>query len=188
MPEVPTPEVPKSEGGRPRTLDEGKRREVVALISTGYGLVGAAKYVGCTVITIRREAERDAEFGQQLRDAEKEARLKPLEAIRHKAHTHWRAAAWLLEHSERKKPAKQAPPQLKQPEINGLIEAVLNKLFLELTDDPIGQTWYLSAAAKAKDKILKKAPVRTGQEDFDRMLERGMQIFADHAPKSKRAE
>jgi hypothetical protein len=53
--------------GRPRALDDTKRSEVLALISTGYGIVGAAKYVGCTAKTIRREALRDPEFAQQLR-------------------------------------------------------------------------------------------------------------------------
>ena len=33
--------------GRPRALDEVKRREVCALISAGCGVEGAARFVGC---------------------------------------------------------------------------------------------------------------------------------------------
>ena len=34
-------------GGRPRTLDEGKQREVCALLSAGCSLAAAASYVDC---------------------------------------------------------------------------------------------------------------------------------------------
>lgn len=53
-----------AKGGRPRVLDEIKRREVCALISAGYSMAGAASYVNCSEKTIRREAERNSQFGE----------------------------------------------------------------------------------------------------------------------------
>ncbi|MDZ4658827.1 MAG: hypothetical protein SH868_14725 [Bythopirellula sp.] len=167
--------------GRPRVLDEGKRREIVALVATGYGLPGAAKYVGCTVKTIRREASRDQEFSQQLREAEMKAKMKPLRAIRYKAHTHWRAAAWLLERTEPERFGKPDHKLLKPVEVDNLLDAVLSKLLLELTDNPLGQAWFLSAAKLAKENVLKKKTVRSGNVDFDRLFARSMDFFADQA-------
>ena len=86
-----------AKGGRPRTLDEVKQREVCALVSAGCSLAGAGRYVNCSVKTIRREAERDPAFGDHLRKSQLAAQLEPLRALRGKANTHWRAAAWLLE-------------------------------------------------------------------------------------------
>jgi len=83
--------------GRPRALDDGKRREICALIAGGCGLRDAARYVRCSVNTIRREAERNTDFGQQLHHSETYAQLSPLRAMQSAVATHWRAAAWMLE-------------------------------------------------------------------------------------------
>jgi len=82
---------------RPRALDDAKRREVCALVSAGCGIAHAARYVGTSAITVRREAMRNPEFYQQLRDAELSAQVVPLQALKKAAQTHWRAAAWYLE-------------------------------------------------------------------------------------------
>jgi hypothetical protein len=91
----------------------------------------------------------------------------------------------LLEHSEKHRTAKQIQPQLKQAEIEGLIEAVINKLILELTKDPLGHEWLVLAVENAKSKILKDSIVRTGDKDFDSMLNHGLKHFADHAQGAK---
>src|SRR3972149_3390604 len=85
---------------RPRALDELKRREICALVSAGCGIAEAARYVGCNPVTIRREAPRNAEFHEPLRNADLRAELSPLQALRQAAHTHWRAAAWFLERTQ----------------------------------------------------------------------------------------
>ena len=95
-----TPRPRKTKTLRPRPpapLDDGKRREICALIAGGCGLREAAKYVHCSVNTIRREAERNADFAQQLRHSETYAQLSPLRAMQSAVATHWRAAAWMLE-------------------------------------------------------------------------------------------
>jgi hypothetical protein len=86
--------------GRPRALDEIKRCEVCALVSTGCSLRRAARYVGCAHSTIAREAQQNQEFSDRLREAEVQAQLHPLRAIRKAAATHWRAAAWWLERTQ----------------------------------------------------------------------------------------
>jgi len=94
----PTDAPPKPPGrGRPRALDDAKRREICALVAGGCGLREAARYVRCDVSTIRRDAERNAQFGEQLRNSEAYAQLSPLRAMQHAVGTHWRAAAWMLE-------------------------------------------------------------------------------------------
>ena len=82
---------------RPRALDDNKRREIYALLSTGCDRHTAARHVGCSARTIRREALRDPEFADQLNKAEAACRVGHLRAIRHAAKSDWRAAAWLHE-------------------------------------------------------------------------------------------
>jgi hypothetical protein len=104
MPHTPNSSLPAPSSplppGRPRTLDETKRSEICALITGGCGLKGAARYVGCHVSTIRREARRDPEFAERLRHAERESELAPLSAIRQAAKRSWRAGAWLMERGD----------------------------------------------------------------------------------------
>jgi hypothetical protein len=85
---------------RQRALDAVKQREVCALISVGCGVEMAARYVGCSARTIRREALRDAVFYEELRQAELRANLTPLDALGKAAQRHWRAAAWFLERTQ----------------------------------------------------------------------------------------
>jgi len=92
--------------GRPRALDDIKKREVVPLISAGCGLETAANYVGCSPRTITRETRRYKEFWEQFRKAELASTLSPLQTIQQAAHSNWRAATWLL---ERKLPQYFAP-------------------------------------------------------------------------------
>ncbi|TWT72673.1 hypothetical protein Pla123a_39690 [Posidoniimonas polymericola] len=87
--------------GRPRVLDEGKQREVCALLTAGMTVGEAADYVGCCVKTIRREQARDDDFDERVRRARMAARLGPLQAVRQAAATHWRAAAWLVDRQDR---------------------------------------------------------------------------------------
>ncbi len=90
---------PQSESstGRPRALNDAKRSEIIQLIADGLGLEHAARHVGCSIRTIRREMKRDPDFGNELRRSEKYAQLNPLGAIQHAIRRNWRAAAWLLE-------------------------------------------------------------------------------------------
>lgn len=105
QPDIAT--APPRKPGRPRALDDAKRREVCALISAGCGIEGAARYVGCVASTIRREGARNPEFGDAIRRAHVSAELTPLQMMREFARKYWRAAAWLLERTNPQRFAKQ---------------------------------------------------------------------------------
>jgi hypothetical protein len=98
-------------GGRKPVLDEGKRREIVAILSVGGSQTTAARYVGCAVSTIQRTAERDVKFAQQFREAICNNEINLLRYIRNaaKKEQYWRAAAWALERGFPEKYARRGP-------------------------------------------------------------------------------
>jgi IS30 family transposase len=122
--------------GRPRVLDESKRREICALVSAGCGIESAARYVGCAPTTIRREALRNADFHDDLRQAELAAQISPLRALRHAAATHWRAAAWLLERTNPDRFAKQNPKMFSPGDMEEFITQVAEIVADEIHDQP----------------------------------------------------
>ena len=79
-----------------RILDDVKQRGHLAILSVGCSQNMAAKYVGCSPATIRREAARDPKFAQKLREAKGNAELGLVKNIRSAANKeqYWRAAAW----------------------------------------------------------------------------------------------
>ena len=85
--------------GRKRFLDGYKRREILAILGVGCSRATAAKYVGCSVVTIQNTADRDPQFAEQLRRKEHVSEIAYLENIQKAARTerYWRAAAWALE-------------------------------------------------------------------------------------------
>jgi hypothetical protein len=85
--------------GRKPVLDEGKRREILAILSVGCSQTTAARYVGCAQSTIQRTAERDAGFAEKLRRAICSDEIGLLRHLRNAAKDpkYWRAAAWALE-------------------------------------------------------------------------------------------
>ncbi len=139
--------------GRPRALDDVKRREVCALVSTGCGIVRAAKYVGCNPSTIRREALRNVDFHDLLRQAELSAELEPLRLLRQKATTHWRAAAWLLERTNPERFGKQEIQRLNQDQVMELFEHFLNVLVEEIPDEQLQARIYQRLGATFRQDI-----------------------------------
>ncbi len=92
-------------------LDEGKRREIVAILSVGGSQTTAARYVGCAVSTIQNTADRDPKFAQQFRQAICNNEIGLLRYIRNaaKKEQYWRAAAWALERGFPEKYAHRGP-------------------------------------------------------------------------------
>lgn len=121
--------------GRPRALDEFKRREICALVSAGCGIGTAARYVGCNPVTIRREALRNPDFHERLRRAELAAELEPLQAMKRAASTHWRAAAWLLERSHPNRFGRRSAESVSPDQIESLMVQLGEAIAKELPDD-----------------------------------------------------
>jgi hypothetical protein len=142
---------------RQRALDAVKQREVCALISVGCGMDVAARFVGCSVRTIRRELLRDAEFYEQLRQAELRANLAPLDALCKAAQRHWRAAAWFLERTQPVRFGRRYQGKYTERQVAGIISrihqivreevadrAVLERIatrFDDLEFDELQETW-----------------------------------------------
>jgi hypothetical protein len=86
---------------RTQVLDDEKRNIIVALAGAGMRMHVIARYVRVDRATIVRHRQQNDDFDQRIRQAQAAAQLKPLEAMRRAAQTHWRAAAWMLEREER---------------------------------------------------------------------------------------
>jgi hypothetical protein len=112
--------------GRPRVLDDAKRREICALLSAGCGIREAARYVGCAPSTIHREAERNDDFNDRLRRATMYAELSPLQAMRQAVSTHWRAAAWMLERTRPERFARRDPKAFTPKQARALANDLLD--------------------------------------------------------------
>jgi hypothetical protein len=128
-------EILMAEPGRPRVLDDGKLREIAALVSAGYSLAGAAEYVGCSIHTIRREIKRNKEFADKIRKNKLYAELDPLNSIRSFGKTNWRAAAWYLERTHPDRYLKKNPALLKPVDLMEFLEQMTNIILKEVTDE-----------------------------------------------------
>ncbi|MEM8946563.1 MAG: hypothetical protein AAGD11_15430 [Planctomycetota bacterium] len=121
--------------GRPRVLDETKRREICALISAGVSLRRAAEYVGCSYVTVYRERRRDDEFRNALGRAKATRQLAPLQMMRQSAQTHWRAAAWLLERLDPEQFGRRRPHAFGASELRSLASDLM-AIFDDAIDRP----------------------------------------------------
>lgn len=137
--------------GRPRALDEVKRREVCALISAGCGIADAARYVGCSPSTIRREALRNEDFHESLRKAEVSSQLESLRTMRQAAATHWRAAAWLLERTNPERFARRDTKSVKVDQFDETICSLVEKIAGEINDSGSQRRIYNRLLAIAND-------------------------------------
>lgn len=165
----PAPAVPgpaATSRGRPRALDDTKRREVCALISAGCSLERAATYVGCAATTIRREARRNPEFSEKLRRASLSTEISILSSIRNAAQKNWRAGTWLLERLDvqryGKKNARQVSPEQLAEFFKQIVDAIWEEIPSEETrrriDQRIGElSARISAEVNASLDIPKKS-------------------------------
>jgi hypothetical protein len=129
---MPTP-------GRPRSLDEIKRREICALVSAGCDIRRAARYVRCAASTIHREAQRDPEFLEQLRRAEMAAQLHPLHTMQQAVATHWRAAAWFLERTDPERFSRRDPRNFGQKQFRALTGELVDVIYSEIVDPLVSE-------------------------------------------------
>jgi hypothetical protein len=125
---------PKFDGpGRPRVLNDRKRAVICDLIAMGSGLRQAAEYVGCSVNTVRREAERDPNFREEIRCSLANAELNPLRAMQRAIRTHWRAAAWFLERAFPDRFARPEAGAFAARELRQLLNEVMKVIHTEIS-------------------------------------------------------
>ncbi len=142
--------------GRPRALDEIKRREISALLSAGSGIADAARYVGCSARTIRREALRNEDFHDTLRKAELSAQLEPLRTLRKAAASNWRAAAWLLERINPDRFAKHDAKTVRLDELDRIVCHLIEMIAGEI-EDPDTRSRVYQRLLSATQKIEKES-------------------------------
>jgi hypothetical protein len=106
---------------RPRLLSDAKKHEIVAMLACGCTFESAARYACCSVLTIRREARRNAEFHEQLRQALIRAQVTPVNVLHDYARRDWRAAAWLLERTDPGRFSKRAAKTFTETEVVELV-------------------------------------------------------------------
>jgi hypothetical protein len=136
--------------GRPRSLDDAKRREIAALLTAGYPIHAAAEYVGCSPRTIKREIRRNSEFAERVRRAETAGQLEPLSTVRNAAKSDWRAAAWYLERTNPDRFAKRNPVLLKPDEVLEQLDSIAEQMLHEVKDEP------------TRDRILRRMLAAAG--------------------------
>jgi hypothetical protein len=132
--------------GRRPVLDEGKKREILAILAVGGSRRVAASYVGCAVSTIQSTACRDAEFGQAIRHAEHQSELAYLKNIQTaaKKEQYWRAAAWALERRNPNEYGRRKPDVLTPEQVTFLLAQLAE---IVLSEVPV---------ASFRKKILKR--------------------------------
>ncbi|MBS0207798.1 MAG: hypothetical protein JSS27_02490 [Planctomycetes bacterium] len=122
---------------KPRTiLDEVKRREICAIVSVGATRTVAARYVGCSVVTIRRAALRDKKFRGQLLKAESHneiAQLQNLQSASKKAQ-YWRAAAWMLERCYPQRYRSRPVDTVTMEQVGPVLEQMAELIASEVSD------------------------------------------------------
>lgn len=122
--------------GRPRHLDPDAHRIICAIINAGGSLAAAAQFVGCSPKTIRRELHRNPQFAEQFRNARFGVEIELLKNVRQASQRSWRAAAWLLEHSEpHRYDARREPRQRVQKEFARLLDNVAAIVKEEVKDE-----------------------------------------------------
>lgn len=133
---VPSPQSPdpSPKRGRPRILDETRRREICALVAGGCSLREAARYVHCGINTIRRELERNSEFSEALRHSQMYAQMSPLRAMQQAVATHWRAAAWMLERAYPDRFGRRDPAAFNARQARSLMSEILDVVSGEILD------------------------------------------------------
>ena len=123
-------------GGRPPTLDETKRRKILALLANGSSRRVAARIAGCSHTTIARTAQRDPQFAAELDAAEHNSEIEALRQIRKaaKKDRYWRAAAWLLERTNPRDFTRRTPTTLSEEDAANLAMRVADPIIYKMSD------------------------------------------------------
>jgi hypothetical protein len=98
------PPLQTSRRGRPAAFTGEKRKHFCSLIRLGCRRGLAAEMIGLDRHTVRRALRRDPDFAAQIRELEAEAAFRFMRQVNQASATQWRAAAWIIEQSEKPHP------------------------------------------------------------------------------------
>jgi hypothetical protein len=150
---------------RPRILNSERRAEFCNLLASGLGLGEAARGVGCSLRTIRREVDRDDSFRQQISRILLANRLDPVHHIRQAALTDWRAATWLLERFDPEQFARRDRASCSPKDLQTVLDRVIETVLQQIDKDEDRTRVYRAATAVADRgfNVLFPAPRRDEQ-------------------------
>jgi hypothetical protein len=114
-----------SKRGRPTVLDETKKSEILAILSTGCNRQTAANYVDCAPKTIYNTALRDPKFAKKLSRMETSSEVVHLVNVNIAARnpSYWRASAWALERLLPKRYGQRKPDTVTPEQLEGMMKA-----------------------------------------------------------------
>lgn len=149
--------------GRKPVLDEGKRKEILAIVSVGCSRTTAARYVGCAPSTIRGTAERDPQFAEQLGRAVSNSELGLVRNIRNaaKKEQYWRAAAWALERGFPEKYARRGPDVITIEQIAVLLASLTEIVFTDVPEK------HRKGVVKKMDVVARRLGIKIQREAAD---------------------
>ncbi len=164
--------------GRPRALDDAKRREICALVSAGASIKTAARYAGCSRSTVYKEASENEEFRERLERAKSTACLTPLQAVRQAYQEDWRAAAWMLERTDPDRFGRSSRRAVGRRELNALTRDLI-AIVRDEVDHPMHRERAIARMRAALNYALHHAwdTHRSGKS-----LERAMRYFKNDDP------
>ena len=149
--------------GRPPVLDDGKRKEILAIVSVGCSQANAARYVGCAPSTIRATAERDPKFAEQLGRAVSNSELGLVRNIRNaaKKEQYWRAAAWALERGFPEKYARRGPDVITIEQVAVLLAGLTEIVFTDVPER------HRKGVVKQMDVVARRLGIKLQREAAD---------------------
>lgn len=166
---------------RPKFLTPERCRDLLAYVTAGLRLEHAARYVGCSVRTIRREADGNDQFRRDLAAAELSVRSDPEKLMSRAAGSYWRAAAWMLERRDPHRFGRRRPDACGPQELEEICTTLIEVALAAASDDQARRALYLKMTASLREMTVDLFPAPQaarpgfsfhGYTDEQRMLDR----------------
>jgi hypothetical protein len=121
----------------PSVMTAERREKILSLLTVGCSRRAAARFVGCSPSTISRTIVADPSFAHQVAQAEEQAEIDAVRAIRRAANNerYWRAAAWLLERKNPDEFGLRAPGCYTASNIRGILVQIVTMISSELPQE-----------------------------------------------------
>ena len=143
---------------RPKFLNPERCRDLVAYVSAGLRLEHAARYVGCSVRTVRREADVNDQFRRDLAAAELSVRSDPEKLMSRAAGSYWRAAAWMLERRDPHRFGRRRPDACGPQELEEICTTLIETALAAASDDQARRALYLKMTASLREMTVDLFP------------------------------